>query len=57
MKYVSEPEDKILLHTTLKIYRDFKQLPHALRLAMMLNDPQLIREIFMECQDRWVGII
>lgn len=52
MKYVPEPEDSILLHTALKIYRQFHQFPHALRVAMMLNDPALIKEVFLQCPDR-----
>ena len=56
MKYVPEPEDSILLNTALRIYRQFDQYPHALRLAMMLNNPALIREIFLGCPDRWVGV-
>ena len=56
VKYVPEPEDSILLNTALRIYRQFDQYPHALRLAMMLNNPALIREIFLGCPDRWVGV-
>ena len=56
VKYVPEPEDSILLNTALRIYRQFDQYPHALRLAMMLNNPALIREIFLDCPDRWVGV-
>ena len=54
MKYVPEPEDSILQHTALKIYRQFHQFPHALRVAMMLNDPALIKEVFLQCPDRSV---
>ncbi len=51
VKYVPEPEDSILLHTALKIYRRFRKYPQALRLALMLNDTYLIKEIFLECPD------
>ena len=44
------------MNTALRIYRQFDQYPHALRLAMMLNNPALIREIFLGCPDRWVGM-
>ena len=54
VKYVPEPEDSILLHTTIKTYLKFKQFPQALRLAMMLNDRDLIKKIFHECHNRCV---
>ena len=54
MKYVPEPEDTILLQTALQIYRQFRQYPHSLRLAMMLNSPPLIKEIFLECPNKSV---
>ena len=52
VKYVPEPEDTILLKTSLNIYRKFHQYSHALKLALMLNDSALIREIFLECPDK-----
>lgn len=52
VKYVPEPEDTILLKTSLDIYKKFHQYSHALRLALMLNDHALIREIFLECPDK-----
>lgn len=51
VKYVPEPEDATLLHTALKIYRQFKHYPQALRLALMLNDLDLTKELFLECPD------
>ena len=51
VKYVPEPEDSTLLHTSLKIYRQFRCYPQALRLALMLNDMDLTQEIFLECPD------
>ena len=54
VKYVSEPEDTILLKTAMTIYRKFNGYPAALRLAMMLNQTDLVREIFLECQDAYV---
>lgn len=51
MKYVPEPEDSVLLHTALKIYRKFECYPQALRLALMLNDLDLTKEIFLACPD------
>ena len=52
VKYVPEPEDGILMHTALDIYRQFQQYPHALRLAMMLNDITLVKKLFLNCPDR-----
>ena len=52
VKYVPEPEDSILMHTALDIYRQFQQYPHALRLAMMLNDITLVKKLFLNCPDR-----
>ncbi len=52
VKYVPEPEDSVLLHTALKIYRRFGCYPQALRLSLMLNDLSLTKEVFMECNDK-----
>ncbi len=51
VKYVPEPEDSVLLKTTMSIYRKFNKYPQALRLALMLNDLDLSKEIFLECPD------
>lgn len=57
VKYVPEPEDSVLLHTALDIYRHFQQYPHALRLAMMLNDVTLVKKLFLGCPDRYKAVI
>merc|ERR1719195_293172 len=49
--YVPDPENTNLLKTALSIFRKFEQSPHAIRLALQLNDHQLVKEIFMECKD------
>jgi 26S proteasome regulatory subunit N1 len=54
VKYVPEPEDGVLLTTALEIYRQFDQFPHALRLALMLNDAPLTKQLFLGCTDRLV---
>ncbi len=41
-----------MLHTALKIYRQFKGYPQALRLALMLNDLDLTKDLFLECPDK-----
>ena len=53
MKYVQEPENTTLLQVALEIYKKFKQYPQALRLALMINSVSLIREVFLECPDRY----
>lgn len=52
--YVPDPENTNLLRTALNIFRKFKCYPESLRLAMMLNDMALIREIFTSCPDTHV---
>jgi len=49
--YTAEPENTNLLRTAIAIFRKFEKLPEALRLAMQLNDMELIEEIFLSCQD------
>ena len=49
--YVPDPENTNLLKTALRIFRKFEQYPQALRLALQLSEPQLVREIFLECKD------
>lgn len=52
--YVPDPENTNLLKTSLNIFRKFNRYPEALRLAMMLNNVQLVEEIFMDCKDAYV---
>lgn len=49
--YVPEPENTNLLKTALKIFRGQKQFPQAMRLALQINDGEMVKEIFEECQD------
>jgi 26S proteasome regulatory subunit N1 len=49
--YVPEPENTTLLNTALDIFRKFEKYPQALRLALQLNQPKLISQIFLECPD------
>ena len=57
MKYVQEPENTTLLKVALDIHQKFKQYPQALRLALMINDPDLIRKVFLQCPDRFVQVL
>ncbi|EDV28694.1 uncharacterized protein TRIADDRAFT_36957 [Trichoplax adhaerens] len=50
-KYLVEPEDAAFLKTTLRIYRKFNRYCEALRIAIKLNNMDLITEIFSECKD------
>eukprot|EP00057_Strongylocentrotus_purpuratus_P008602 XP_011663076.1 PREDICTED: 26S proteasome non-ATPase regulatory subunit 2 [Strongylocentrotus purpuratus] len=54
VNYVPEPEDSILLRTALDIFRKFNSYPEAMRLAIRLNDVELIEKIFTSCQDKLV---
>merc|ERR1711899_687308 len=49
--YVPDPENTNLLKCALQIFRKFEQYPQALRLALQLNEKELIREIFTDCND------
>ena len=49
--YVPDPENTTLLKTALEIFRKFDKYPQALRLALQLNDPKLILEIFQDCKE------
>ncbi|XP_041766758.1 26S proteasome non-ATPase regulatory subunit 2 [Anopheles merus] len=49
--YVAEPENVSLLKCALNLSRKFNQHTQAMRLAMMINDTELIKEIFMSCGD------
>ncbi|XP_006811883.1 26S proteasome non-ATPase regulatory subunit 2-like [Saccoglossus kowalevskii] len=51
VSYVAEPEDSTLLKTALRLFRRFDRYPEAIRLAMQLNDLELIEEIFSSCKD------
>uniref|UniRef100_W5KX25 26S proteasome non-ATPase regulatory subunit 2 n=1 Tax=Astyanax mexicanus TaxID=7994 RepID=W5KX25_ASTMX len=51
VSYVPEPENSALLKCALKIFRKFNRYPEALRLALMLNDVELVENIFTSCKD------
>lgn len=52
VSYVPEPEDSTLLKTALKIFREFDRQPEAMKLAIQLNDVDLIKDIFLSCSGR-----
>lgn len=49
--YVGDPENVNLLKCALQLSRKFNQHTQAMRLAMMLNDNELIENIFTSCKD------
>lgn len=49
--YVPEPENTNLLKTAMGIYRKFNQFPDAMTCALALNDMDLVKEIFLSCED------
>eukprot|EP01100_Stratorugosa_tubuloviscum_P001671 TRINITY_DN1378_c0_g1_i1.p1 TRINITY_DN1378_c0_g1~~TRINITY_DN1378_c0_g1_i1.p1 ORF type:complete len:865 (-),score=424.26 TRINITY_DN1378_c0_g1_i1:147-2741(-) len=49
--YVPEPEDTEIFKTVLSIYRQMRQLPDALRVAIRLNDLEIIEQIYTSCED------
>ncbi|KAG7459101.1 26S proteasome non-ATPase regulatory subunit 2 [Solea senegalensis] len=51
VSYVPEPENSALLRCALNIFRNFNRYPEALRLALMLNDVELVENIFTSCKD------
>uniref|UniRef100_A0A3Q3W0T5 26S proteasome non-ATPase regulatory subunit 2 n=1 Tax=Mola mola TaxID=94237 RepID=A0A3Q3W0T5_MOLML len=51
VSYVPEPENSALLRCALNIFRKFSRYPEALRLALMLNDVELVENIFTSCKD------
>ncbi len=52
VNYVPEPEDAMLLRTALDILRKFDRHVEALRLAIRLNDMEMVEKIFTGCTDR-----
>lgn len=56
MSYVPEPEDSTLLKTALNIFRKFDHQPEAMKLAIQLNDVDLIKDIFISCTGRQVVV-
>lgn len=55
VNYVPEPENSALLRCALGVFRKFSRFPEALRLALMLNDMELVEDIFTSCKDVYVG--
>jgi 26S proteasome regulatory subunit N1 len=52
--YLPELEDTQVLKIVLQIYKKVNQLPDALRIALRLNEPELVKEVYDSCEDRMV---
>jgi len=50
--YVPHPENDELLHASLNIYRKFNQYSDALLVAIQINDPALIQDVYHSCTDQ-----
>ena len=48
---MTPPDDVIILKTAHTIYKDFKQYPAAMQIALKLNDLDLIKIDFNTCPD------
>eukprot|EP01103_Thecamoeba_quadrilineata_P019196 TRINITY_DN766_c0_g4_i1.p1 TRINITY_DN766_c0_g4~~TRINITY_DN766_c0_g4_i1.p1 ORF type:complete len:865 (-),score=217.23 TRINITY_DN766_c0_g4_i1:30-2624(-) len=48
---LSEPDDGEIFKVVMNIYLKLKKLPDALRIAIRLNDTDLIQEIYSNCED------
>lgn len=49
--YVTPPDDIVILKAAHAIYKDQKQFPAALQIALKLNDVELIKQDFATCPD------
>lgn len=53
--YATEPDDTEILHVVLRIYRQLNKLPEALFIAMRIDEPELVQEIYESTEDRFVN--
>ena len=49
--FVPDPENTNLLKTAFQIFRKFGQFPQAMRLALQLNDKDMVEDLFNSCTD------
>jgi len=49
--FVPDPENTNLLKTAFQIFRKFGQFPQAMRLALQLNDKEMVEDLFNSCTD------
>eukprot|EP01147_Barroeca_monosierra_P010763 gene10763-2850_t len=52
--YVSEPYDQVLLKTCFAIFKKFQKWAQCMQVALRLNNMDVIRSVFRECDDRSV---
>ena len=49
--YAPDPENVVLMRTALEIYRKHEKYCDAMRIALQLNDDDIIVDIFIKCPD------
>merc|ERR1719445_1633851 len=49
--FVPDPENTNLLKTAFQTFRKFGQYPQAMRLALQLNDKEMVEDLFNSCPD------
>ena len=49
--YLAEPDDTAVLQVACTMYRQVKQFPEAMRMALMMNEMELITAIYEECDE------
>ena len=52
--YSPEPEDVQILNVVLDIYKKFKRFTDAIVIALKLDNPEKVREVFALCDDPFV---
>jgi len=52
--FVPEPQDDALKRTCLDIFKNFNQWPQAMQMALKINDPKIIQDIFFQPEDKFV---
>lgn len=51
--YAQEPDDNEILRVVLDIYRKLNKLPEALFVAMRIDEPELVQEVYESTEDRF----
>ena len=56
VSYVPEPDDTKLLKCSLAIYKKFDRYPEAMKIAIQLNNIELIKDVFLSCTGRYCSL-
>jgi 26S proteasome regulatory subunit N1 len=51
-QYLLEPEASETMLVAYEIYKKMKKFPEALRVALKINDKELLKKTFEECDDK-----